>query len=446
MNAAKELTASYVGPFFLLRGVVVKILIEQIKFKPTEESPELISDIADIASSMKEIGLSHSVIVRPANGSFELVSGEKRVRAAQLLEWAEIEAEVRDVSEIQGKIIQTHENLKRHNLPWWEAVVLVEALHKFRQGEHGESIAGRPKKDEEKSGWGIRDTAKELGLALGPVAEDLQLARAVQSDPSLRNVRDKKTAIRLVKIAAQRHEAESEAGLPTELAVNQTYLGDSASILSHFPASSIDHCVTDPPWINFFEETLTLDQRTIPVFKEVYRVLRISGFLYIFCGLDDYSYYCGYDRRNEKGDIIHTPGELEKIGFKVSKTPLIWHKTNTLSRRGVRSWEYDRDFEFVIVATKGSPAMTSSTVLSGIKTFPAVPVRSLIHPNEKPIDLLKDILSDCSYEGNIILDPFGGSFVTAHAAKETKRRWVVCERDKKFYDLGRKRLGIKDAT
>jgi DNA modification methylase len=426
----------------------MKLAIENIQFSPTVETDEtreteLQENIQGIAESIKEIGLSHPVIVRPGdNGNYILVSGEKRIRAALTLKWTEIESEVRGVSEIQGKIIQTHENLKRYNLPWWESALLMEALHRFRQEEHGDTQIGRPKKDEKKSGWGIRDTARELGLALGPVAESLQLARAVQLDPSLRNIRDKKTAVRLVKVAARRHEAEEEAGLSADIEVNQAYLGDATEILSRFPSGACDHCITDPPWINFFDESLTLDKRTLPVFKEVYRVLRLQGFLYMFCGLDDYSYYCGYDRRDAKGQIQHTWGELEKIGFKISKTPLIWHKTQSMSRRGMRSWEYERDFEFIIVATKGNPALTSSIALSGVKTFPAVPVKHLIHPNEKPVDLIKDILRDCSYEGNIILDPFGGSFVTAAACKEMKRRFVICERDKKFYDAGRKRLEI----
>ena len=428
----------------------MKLLIEHITFTPTVEVDEarakdLKDNIDGIADSMKELGLSHPIIVRPGqNGNYILVSGEKRIRAAQKLEWKDIEAEMRDVSEIQGKIIQTHENLKRYNLPWWEAAILVEALHKFRQQEHGETQVGRPKKDEKKTGWGVRDTARELGLALGPVAEDLQLARAVQSDPSLRNIKDKRTAVRLVKIAAKRFEAEEEAGLSEDpgLDVNQAYLGDSATILSKFPSDSIDHCITDPPWINFFEESLTLDQRTLPVFKEIYRVLKLDSFLYVFCGLDDYSYYCGYDRRDEKGNVVHKDGQLEKIGFRVSKTPLIWYKTGTMSRRGVRAWEYDRNFEFVIVATKGNPALTSATVLSGVKMFQVVPARNLAHPNEKPIELIKSILDDCSYQGNIILDPFGGSFVTAEAAKVMKRRFVICEREKKYYDAGRKRLKI----
>ena len=423
----------------------MKVEISRVGFQPTEETPELKSDIENIASSIKELGLSHPIIVRPNGEGFILVLGEKRIRAAQSLGWKEINVEVREVDEITGKIIQTHENLKRHNLPWWEEAVLIESLHKFRQEQHGEAPTGRPKKDSEKSGWGVRDTARELGLSLGPIAEDLQLARAVQLDPSLRNIRDKKTAVRLVRIAAQRMEAEEEAGLgTTELVVNQAYLGDAATILSKFPAQSIDHCITDPPWIKFFQEELTLDQRTLPVLKEVYRVLRHDGFLFMFCGLDDYAYYCGVDIKDHgQNRLIHTNGELERLGFKVSKNPMVWNKTHALSRRGVKLWEYDWNFELGFIATKGSPAMTSPTVLSGVKTFAAVPPQKLIHPNEKPLDLLKDVISDLTYEGNIILDPFGGSFVTALAAKEMKRRFIICEREKKYFDAGRARLGMK---
>jgi DNA modification methylase len=427
----------------------MKLAIENIRFTPSEETDERAKDITNIADSLKDIGLSHPVIVRPGdNGNFLLVSGEKRIRAALQLEWKEIDVEVRNVSEVEGKIIQTHENLKRHNLPLWEQVALVEALHSFRQEEHGEAERGRPKKGEDKKpAWGIRDTAQELGISLGSTAETLQLARAVQLDPSLRNIQDKRTAVRLVRIAAQRHQAEEEAGLSPTEGVNQAYLGDSATILSKFPAQSIDHCVTDPPWIKYYEPTITLDERTLPVFKEVYRVLRHDGFLAVFAGLDDYSYYCGFDRRDpETGELIHTNGELERIGFNVSKTPLIWHKINSLSRRGVRSWEYDRSYEFVIIATKGSPAMTVPVVLDGVKSFAVVPPQKIAHQKlpEKPIDLLKDIIKDLTYEGNVILDPFGGSFSTAVAAKEMKRRYVVCEKNPEYYHSGRKRLGLKE--
>lgn len=424
----------------------MKIPVEQIEIpNPTSDIDEQI--LGDLKDSIVEQGLSHNIIVRRANinGGYILVSGEKRLLAAKMAGWTEIEAEVRDVTERKGREIRLHENLKRFNLPWWEQVILVEELHKLRQEEHGIAQRGRPSRDDDfqKQGWSIRDTAEELGVGIGPLSEDLNLARALHSDPNLAKVRDKKTAIKLVRNAMSRVQAEVEAGLPIKFEANEAYFGDSTAILQQLPDLSIDHCITDPPWIKFFEPSLRIDERTLPVFKELYRVLRPGSFLFVFSGLDDYAYYAGSSTPNpdNPSETIHNKGELEKIGFSTSNTPVIWQKTNALSRRGVRAWEYDRDFEFIVVAVKGTPTLTTSRRLSGVKTYPIVPPMKMLHPNEKPLALLKDIIDDCSYEGNIIIDPFAGSGVLGEACQETKRRYILIERDKKFYDQIVKRLG-----
>lgn len=419
----------------------MRIPLSQIDIEDLPLADEKQQRVQELADSMKELGLSHQVILRKCSAGerFPIASGELRVRAAMLLGWPDIEAEVRDVDVIRGKEIRIHENLKRFNLPWWEQVVLVEELHNLRQQEHGVAQKGRPDKSEGKQGWSIRDTAAELEVGIGPLSEDLSLARALRSDPTLSKVKDKKTAIRLVRIATQRYTSEQEANAPSniqKLEGNEVFFGDSASILKQLPSSSVDHCITDPPWIKFFEPSLRLDERTLPVFRELYRVLKNPGMLYLFCGLDDFAYYTGttVPDPNDPSETIHLQGELEKIGFSVSTTPVIWRKGNSLSRRGVRPWEYDRDFEFVIVAAKGSPALTTSRRLSGIKEADIVHPSHMIHPNEKPLSIIEDILTDCSYEGNLIIDPFAGSGVVGEACKKNGRRYILCERDKKFYD------------
>lgn len=421
--------------------------LEVIKLETSTESIDE-EQLQGMADSIKEVGLNHKPIVRLANdlaNTYYVVAGEKRILAVKRLGWTEIDVEVRDVTETEGKILRLHENLRRFNLPWYEQVVLVEQLHILRQSEHGVATRGRPEKDTQKVGWTVRDTANELQMGIGNLSEDLNLARALHLDQTLANVKDKKTAIKLIRNAVSRHVSEVEAGLPTNKSEldDQILFGDSTSILKQIPASSIDHCITDPPWINFFEAKLTLDERTLPVFRELYRVLKYNSFLYIFCGLDDYDYYVGHDEpdpANPSGERIHIKGQLEKIGFSVANTPIIWQKINSLSRRGVRSWEYDRDFEFVIVAAKGSPTLASSRRLSGIKSFKIVHPSQMIHANEKPIELVEDILTDCSYDGNLIIDPFAGSGVLGMACKKTKRRFVLIERDKQAYDAIVKRL------
>lgn len=407
-------------------------------------------DIESLAESMGEIGLSHPILLRNRSDGeqYQIVSGERRIRAALHLGWTEIDAELRAVDELQASMIRIHENLRRHNLPWYEQVQLVEELHNLRQKEHGEATSGNPNFKQEKKGWGLRDTAKELQVALGPLSEDIVLSRALKADPTLAKVKDKKTAIKLARIAIARGQAELESTPFSTMedaagfALNQTYCGDAVDILKQFPAKSIDHCITDPPWIKFFDPNLRLDKRTLPVFKELYRVLKPGAFVYIFAGMDDYFYYAGYDIPEGK-EVKHVKGELEKIGFKCSLTPIIWHKLNSLSRRGVKPWEYDRDYEFIIVAAKGDPVLTESTRLSGIKVCPVVPSPNLTHPNEKPLELIKTLLDECSYENNIIIDPFAGSGVVGEACMHESRRYVLIERERRYYEQIVNRLGEK---
>jgi site-specific DNA-methyltransferase (adenine-specific) len=420
----------------------MRILVERItnNIPVTWESDK---EKDEFLESLRDQGQLHAIIVRPLNNpldGYEVVTGAKRHEAARLLGWTEIDAEVKEPNDVDAKIMRVHENLHRHNLPWYEAVVLVQQLHELRQQQHGKKEGvGRPKKDEKV--WGVRDTASELSLSIGGVSEDLSLARAVAYDPSLKNIKDRKTAIKLVRRTAKRMQSETMAAMAeVEFGSDEIYLGDSAEVLGHFPEETFDVCITDPPWLNFFDPRLTVDERTLPVFKELYRVMKADSFLYVIVSVDDFVYYGGYDYLDDAGNKQHRRGALEKIGFRIAKTPVFWQKENSLSRRGVRTWEYDRDFEFIMVAAKGNPVLARTGNISAFKPFPQVPPAHLIHPNEKPIGLLIDIVEDCSFKGSIIVDPFGGSGVTAAACIKTDRRYVVIERDKNSYDAIAERL------
>lgn len=315
--------------------------------------------------------------------------------------------------------IVIHENLKKPNLQWYEIVVLEQRLHEMRQNKHGAAKPG-PKR----SGWSLRDTAEELGMSFGTLSEDLRLAEAVMADPNLRKIQDKVTAKRLVFQKAKRIEAEAESAAPVKIDYNVILLGDSSEILKHFPDNTFDVCFTDPPWLEYKDERLTKDDKTIKVFEQVFRVMKQDSFLYAIVSTPDFIVY---------------QQELPKFGFKVQQMPLIWHKQNVISH-GLRPWEYGRDYEPILLAVKGSPVLANSGQTSAVYSSPAVHPTKLIHPNEKPVDVPIHFLEHCSYDGSMVLDPFGGSGVTAEACTKLGRRYVVIERDKKFHENIEKRL------
>jgi DNA modification methylase len=415
----------------------------------TRKQPEILDDaeIQSIAQSFNDQGQLHPVAVHRVNGQYALITGRKRLRAALLLGWTEVECLVYEgLTDDEQEEIVLHENLKRFDLPWFESVQLTERMHLLQQKLHGkppEQGGGRVK-----TGWSVKDTAALLQQAVGKTSQDLQLARAVKQDPSLSKVKDKRTALRLVNITVKRMDDEELAGASdfNGLKMNQLFCADSAVALKHFPNETFHVCITDPPWLRFFDDSLRLDERTLPVFRELYRVMRYDSFLYMFAGMDDYHYYAGRTEPDpdHPSEVRKVSGELEKIGFRVAKTPLFWRKLKSLSRRGVTAWEHGRDFEFILLAVKGNPVLKGSVQDTSFFDFDAVPPVKLIHPNEKPIALVKKLLEECSFEGNAIIDPFAGSFVVPNAAKEMKRPFIGIDRDQDSYSKGCKRLGIRE--
>lgn len=84
-------------------------------FQPRKEfRPE---DLADLESSLRANGLIQPITVRPAAGDgFELIAGERRLRAAQRVGWTEIPALVKTVDD-QGMLsLALVENLQRADL------------------------------------------------------------------------------------------------------------------------------------------------------------------------------------------------------------------------------------------------------------------------------------------------------------------------------------------
>ena len=63
-----------------------------------------------------------------------------------------------------------------------------------------------------------------------------------------------------------------------------------------------------------------------------------------------------------------------------------------------------------------------------------------LHPTQKPISILKKIISIASNENDLVLDCFNGVASTGDAALSMNRRYLGIEIDKKYYDASINRL------
>lgn len=354
---------------------------------------------------------------------YKLLAGKKRLLALKQLGTKEAPVKIYPSSLTQDQQfeITLHENLRRHNLPWYEQVEMELKLHNVKLNLAGPTESngrrGRPR-----APWSQADTARELGISTGQLSEDLDLARAVAVNPSLSRVKDRETALKLIKVQKRRSETEAFSLLPDEgdFQFNQVFLGDSLEVLKQIPSNIFDACITDPPWSVYDrDESLTASQKDLlPIFSEVYRVLKSDSFLYLIT--------CS-------ADLTHYWQELPKLGFQLQAYPLIWLKDHTITH-GRRNWQYARDYEPIIVAVKGNPVLTGGTEKSSVLKYRNLHYTAMSHPHEKPIELLEQLIGDSTFVGGKILDCFAGSGVTLEAAKKMERGYIGIEKDKKFFE------------
>lgn len=72
--------------------------------------------LAELAASIEASGLLQPVVVRPRNGGYELIAGERRWRAVQRLGWPTVPAVVKDVDDQTLLTLALVENLQRDDL------------------------------------------------------------------------------------------------------------------------------------------------------------------------------------------------------------------------------------------------------------------------------------------------------------------------------------------
>jgi ParB family chromosome partitioning protein len=83
-------------------------------FQPRTQISE--AELGELTASIEASGLLQPVIVRPRNGKYELIAGERRWRAVQRLGWSKIPAVVKDVDDQTLLTLALIENLQRDDL------------------------------------------------------------------------------------------------------------------------------------------------------------------------------------------------------------------------------------------------------------------------------------------------------------------------------------------
>ena len=118
---------------------VIKVKTEEI-IPNTYQPRKFFNDEAlmELAQSIKEHGIIQPLTIRRMGEYYELVAGERRLRAAKLANLGEVPCIIVDISDIQSAQIALLENLQREDLSFVEEAEAYYSLiteHKFTQEE-----------------------------------------------------------------------------------------------------------------------------------------------------------------------------------------------------------------------------------------------------------------------------------------------------------------------
>ena len=100
--------------------------IERNPYQPRQSFDE--AEIADLADSIRTHGILQPLVVRRAGDRFELIAGERRLRAAQAADWRQVPVQIRDVDDRQMAELAIVENVQRKDL---NAIEKAESFQRY---------------------------------------------------------------------------------------------------------------------------------------------------------------------------------------------------------------------------------------------------------------------------------------------------------------------------
>ena len=118
-----------------------KILsIPQVDILPNPNQPRRRFDydeLEGLAQSIRANGILQPLLVRQLeNGKFELIAGERRIRAARLIGLTKVPCIINDISESDSAVFAVIENLQRQNLDYFEeAEALAILISDYRMSQ-----------------------------------------------------------------------------------------------------------------------------------------------------------------------------------------------------------------------------------------------------------------------------------------------------------------------
>ena len=208
-----------------------------------------------------------------------------------------------------------------------------------------------------------------------------------------------------------------------QLSIGTILQGDCIEKMHEMPTSSIDFVLTDPPYLVNYRDR---DGRTIqndandnwlkPAMAEAYRVLKQNRVAVMF-----YSW-----NKVDKFFAAWKDAGFQPVGH------IVFRKTYSSKSRFL-SYQHEQAY----LLAKGRPPLPKQPIADVID----MPYSgNKLHPTQKPVAALAQLVRSFSLPGELVLDPFAGSGSSCAAAMLTGRRYIGIELDAEFHQAATQRM------
>lgn len=391
--------------------------------------------IQELAASIKANGIISPLYVKPhTDGKYALVAGERRYRASIVAGLAEVPVQLAsDLNPLQAKIVELEENIARVDLDWQEQAQLHADIDELKK-RHDPS-------------WTQKKTAELANLSPSMISRQIAIANELKANPELRKKVGKLDFNSADKVIKNHHKVEQVTRLQEQgklVVTSDLRHGKAEELIKKLPSASVDLLLTDPPYglealedlregtgtkmpgYTLMSETHNMKIEDVLAFlrtmaPELVRVLKPGAHAYVFCA---FQYI---------GDFARALSPLE-----FQPPTLIW-KRNKPTGPGF-GYNYLNYTEAIIMFHNPPREKRLTANKANVLEHPEVPKTLRVYPTEKPLSLLKELITMSTNLGDTVLDICAGSGSTLQAAKELGRKSLGFECNEDSWKIAQFRL------
>ncbi len=376
------------------------------ELKPAKYNPRKISkhDFESLKRSLTKFGHAYPVV---CNADMTIIGGHQSVRAAKELGWKRIKASIPG-----SKLSRYDEKALNIALNRITGEVIPEDLSSILQELYTES-------EPDLKYTGMSD--REINLLLKKLRrDDAEVMTVDLPDKPISKPKDIFTL----------------GGGHRIMCGDSLSPGDVSKLMDGKKAHAI---VTDPPYGVDYDSSSS--GRSGAKWDKIKNDDLKGAKLQEFCGkfliniqnntIENYSAYIFFGDRTRH----HLMNALDKLNIRYS-VPLVWKKNNF-----TMTWDrWHGIHESIVFCGPGSSPTGSKSRWFGPNNETTVlehnipPAADLIHPTQKPVDLIARLISNSTKLEENVLDLFGGSGSTLIACEKTGRHGFIMELEPKYVD------------